>query len=118
MRTAWEIFRTTKKDFSFCLKKAWELIKKSFAKIKLITIVPIQKNELPEFCKSASKRIEKTTKEINKEMIANIVWYVNYIKSSVEFEKRKEIEAKRVADIRANNDTIRAESLIYGYSLD
>ena len=118
MRTAWEISRTTKKDFSFCLKKAWEIIKQSFAKINLVSIVPMKKNELPAFCKSASIRIEKTTKEINKEMVTNIVWYVNHIKSNVEFEKIKEVETRRVAEIRANHDAIRSESLIYGYSLD
>ena len=113
MRTAWEIFRTTKNSFSACQQKAWEIIKLSFSKIELQVGRCFLENK-----RNVYRKIDRPVSEINKEMISNIVFLVNHFKRDFELTERKNLIEKQNAEIRANNHPVIADHLIYGTSLD
>lgn len=113
MRIAWELFRTTGLSFGESLRKAWKIIKDSFAKIELTT----GKCFLENF-KNVYRQVERPAKEINKEFISNVVFLVNHFKREIEFANKK---AKREAwekEVRANNNVVVADSIIGGYKFD
>lgn len=113
MRTAWHLNRLTGNNFSECLKKAWSIIKKAFAKIEL------QKGEcFLENKKNVYRMIDRPMQDINKEMVKNIVFLVSVFENEFKITNReKEIE-KRNAEIRATQNAIVADSMINNYKLD
>lgn len=113
MRIAWELFRNTNYSFSECLKNAWNIIKQSFNRIDLKIGRCFLENK-----KNVFRMIDKSSKDINKEMVSNIVFLVNHFKRDFELTERKILVEKQNAEIRENNHPIIADHLINGYSLD
>ena len=110
MRTAWELHRVSGLTFGECLKKAWQIVKDSFAKIKLVYSKPVNYWE--------SLIVEKTAKEVNREFIANIVWYVEHFKKTIAHTKKEEARKEWENKIRAEYSPIEADHIIYKTSLD
>ena len=84
MRTAWHLHRVTGISFSECLKKAWEIIKDAFNKIEL------QKGRcFLENKKNVYRMIDKPIKDVNREMIDNVVFLTNFFKNQFRIIERK-----------------------------
>lgn len=113
MRTAWHLHKETGKDFSECLKKAWQIIKEAFSQIELQTGKCFFENK-----KNVFRMIDRSAKEINSEMVKKVVFMVEVFKRDTQLIARESKIAHANAAIRAMHNAVVADSRIHNYKLD
>lgn len=113
MRTAWHLHRVTGFSFSECLKKAWQIIKNAFGRIELTTGKCFLENKRNVF-----RMIDRSSQEINKEMVKNVVFLTEVFTKETEIKARRNATETANTEIRTTHNAIVADSIINNYKFD